>query len=129
MINAQDKKIQNIFDKKIHFFLLKCSNYKQPFKSISWSDSSRILSGRYKNDANGSIFYILVKYWFITPSTDFTESVISHTSSASGILNKMNHIPTLSSTRKCTTEPNGWLPTSTCALLFPNKRVSWFLFN
>ena len=27
------------------------------------------------------------------------------------------------------TEPNGWLPTSTRALLFPNKHASWFLFN
>ena len=28
-----------IFDKKIHSTLLICSKYKQPFKSISWSDS------------------------------------------------------------------------------------------
>ena len=56
------KKFHNIFDKKIHFTLLKCSEYKQPFKSISWSNSGRILSGRSKNNSNGSIFYILVNY-------------------------------------------------------------------
>ena len=31
----------------------------------------------------------------------FTEPVIFHTSSTSGMANKMNHIPTLSSTGKC----------------------------
>ena len=34
-----------------------CSKYKQPFKSISWSGSGRILSGRSKYNSDGSIFY------------------------------------------------------------------------
>ena len=52
-----------MFDKKIHFTLLKCSNYKQPFKSIYWSGLGRILSARSKNNfCNGSIFYILANY-------------------------------------------------------------------
>ena len=52
------KNFQNIVDKKIHFTVLKCSKYKQPFKSVSWSDSGRILSGRSKNNSNEYSLYL-----------------------------------------------------------------------
>ena len=43
---------------------------------------------------------LLILYFFPL-NHNFTEPVFSHTSSASGMVNKMNHIPTSSSTGKC----------------------------
>ena len=70
IIKAQEKikNFHNIFEKKIHFMLLKCSKYKQPFKSISWSDSGRILFGSSKINSNDSMFYTLGNCLFIIPS-------------------------------------------------------------
>ena len=77
-----------------------CSNYKQLFKSISWSGSGRILSGRSKYNSDGSS-YIQLIYYSLPLNHDFTEPVFSQTSTASDMVNKMNHIPTLSSIGKC----------------------------
>ena len=45
--------------------------------------------------------YILLIHYFLPLNHDFTELVFSYTSSASDIVSKMNHIPTLSSAEKC----------------------------
>ena len=74
-----------------------CSKYKQPFK---FTGSGRILSGSSKYNYDGSSYILLIHY-SLPLNHDFTEPVFSHTSSASGMVNKMNHIPTLSSTGKC----------------------------
>ena len=47
------------------------------------------------------MLYILLIRCSLPLNHDFTEPVFSHTSSASDMVNKMNHIPTLSSTGKC----------------------------
>ena len=43
----------------------------------------------------------LLIHYSLPLNHDFTEPVFSHTSSASGMVNKMNQIPTLPSTVKC----------------------------
>ena len=79
----------------------RCSKYKQRFKPVSGSDSGR-LSGRSKYNSNGSInFCKLLIHYSLPLNHDFIEPVFPHASSASGMVNKMNHIPTLSSTGKC----------------------------
>ena len=47
------------------------------------------------------ILMALYSIFFLPLNYDFAEPVFSHTSSASGMVNKMNHIPTLPSTVKC----------------------------
>ena len=42
--------------------------------------------------------YILLIHYSLPLNHDFTEPVFSHTSSTSDMVNKLNHIPTLSST-------------------------------
>ena len=71
-----------------------CSKYKEPFKSISRSASSRILFGRSKYKFWW--LYVLLIHYSLPLNHDFTEPVFSHTSSASDMVNKMNHISTLS---------------------------------
>ena len=78
-----------------------CSKHKQTFKPVSGSDSGR-LSGRSKYNSNSSInFCKLLIHYSLPLYHDFIEPVFSHASSASGMVNKMNHILTLSSTGKC----------------------------
>ena len=64
IIKAEEKikNFQNIFDKEIHLTLIKCSIYKQPFKSTSCPNSNRLSSDKPKNIYNGSIFYILANH-------------------------------------------------------------------
>ena len=61
-----------------------CSKYKQLFKSISWSGSGRILSGRSKYSSDDCSYIPLIHY-SLPMNHDFTEPIFSHTSSAPDI--------------------------------------------